>query len=70
MLAEGVETERQLAFLREVGCDEAQGYAIGRPVPAEEIVFGRNGALAVPAPALGVLAAGLNQPQDFAALRN
>jgi diguanylate cyclase (GGDEF)-like protein/PAS domain S-box-containing protein len=39
VLAEGVETERQLAFLREVGCDEAQGYYIGRPAPAEEIVL-------------------------------
>jgi diguanylate cyclase (GGDEF)-like protein/PAS domain S-box-containing protein len=46
VLAEGVETERQLAFLREVGCDEAQGYFIGRPVPAEEIAVGRNWSLA------------------------
>jgi diguanylate cyclase (GGDEF)-like protein len=52
VLAEGVETERQLAFLREVGCDEAQGYYIGRPAPAEEIVFGRDWPLAAAAPAL------------------
>ena len=32
--AEGVETEAQLAMLRAEGCDQAQGYLLGRPVPA------------------------------------
>ncbi len=36
VLAEGIETAGQLAAMRAEGCDEAQGYFFGRPVPAEE----------------------------------
>ena len=35
VVAEGVETAEQLARLREMGCDVAQGYLISRPVPAD-----------------------------------
>jgi EAL domain-containing protein (putative c-di-GMP-specific phosphodiesterase class I) len=33
--AEGVETEEQLKYLRDEGCDLIQGYLIGRPAPIE-----------------------------------
>ncbi len=36
VVAEGVETEQQLAILRELGCDVMQGYLLSPPVPAEE----------------------------------
>ena len=35
-VAEGVETEDQLAFLREQGCRIGQGYLFGKPMPADE----------------------------------
>ena len=35
VIAEGVETESQRQALTEMGCDEAQGYLISRPAPAE-----------------------------------
>jgi len=34
IVAEGVETERELAVLRSLGVDMAQGYLLGRPAPA------------------------------------
>jgi EAL domain-containing protein (putative c-di-GMP-specific phosphodiesterase class I) len=37
IVAEGVEDESSLAFLREVGCDIAQGFFIAKPMPPESI---------------------------------
>ena len=36
VVAEGVETEDQANYLREIGCDELQGYLISRPVKVAE----------------------------------
>jgi PAS domain S-box-containing protein len=36
VVAEGVETDQQLAFLRQHGCDLVQGFLFSRPVPGEE----------------------------------
>ncbi len=35
-IAEGVETAEQFQVLSELGCEQIQGYFLGRPVPAEE----------------------------------
>ena len=37
VVAEGVETEAQMAFLRERHCDIVQGFLVGRPMPGNEI---------------------------------
>ncbi|NIR29528.1 MAG: EAL domain-containing protein [Gammaproteobacteria bacterium] len=38
VVAEGVETEEQLEFLRERGCDEFQGFLVSEPVPARDFL--------------------------------
>jgi len=55
VIAEGVETIEQLAFLRAHGCDEGQGYYFSRPAAAQQFVhllempsqqlFGNNGVI-------------------------
>lgn len=38
VVAEGIENDAQLAFLRDQGCDEVQGYRLGRPMAAREFL--------------------------------
>src|SRR5690606_35789572 len=37
VLAEGVETAQQKAYLKQHGCDAIQGYLISRPMPASDV---------------------------------
>lgn len=37
VVAEGVETQAQLVFLRDAGCDQIQGYLFSRPLPKDEL---------------------------------
>lgn len=41
-LAEGVETEEQVEFLRQIGCEKIQGFYYGRPMPLQEMFVYRR----------------------------
>jgi diguanylate cyclase (GGDEF)-like protein/PAS domain S-box-containing protein len=48
-IAEGVETQEELALVRNLGCPLVQGYIFGRPMPAEEALeLARKGSAALP----------------------
>ena len=36
VVAEGIETAGQMAWLKEIGIDHGQGYFVSRPIPTEE----------------------------------
>lgn len=46
VLAEGIETKAHLDFLKEEGCDEAQGFFLGRPMPQAMICLASTAAVA------------------------
>ncbi len=59
VLAEGIETEDQMAVLRAEGCDEGQGYLLGRPAPVADLA--REG---------GPIRKGDREPQQASAQRS
>jgi diguanylate cyclase (GGDEF)-like protein len=54
VVAEGVETEDQLALLGSLGCDMVQGYLLCKPLPADQIAHFSRESLAAPNSALTV----------------
>jgi EAL domain-containing protein (putative c-di-GMP-specific phosphodiesterase class I) len=55
VVAEGVETHEQLGLLRDMECDQSQGYLHSKPLPAVELLellrSARNGNILPPEPA-------------------
>ncbi|NQD93742.1 EAL domain-containing protein [Pseudomonas sp. CrR25] len=50
IVAEGVETPQQQSFLTDLGCDSLQGFLLGQPLPAEQLLQALETSLATAAP--------------------
>jgi diguanylate cyclase (GGDEF)-like protein len=65
LIAEGVETEDQLRFLTDQGCDRVQGFLLGRPMPAEDLIgLMRSEPQLEPTPLEGLSSAAATIPGD------
>ena len=65
VVGEGIETCEELAFLRDIGCDVAQGFLLGRPVAEWSTSGLRNIASRVFHDEMGRDALGVDAPEDF-----
>jgi diguanylate cyclase (GGDEF)-like protein len=68
VVAEGVETAEQLAYLRAKGCDTVQGYYFAKPLPPDELAAfvgdRADGNAPVVAPVIGAVARSLSPRRD------
>lgn len=77
IVAEGVETDVACTELKRLGCDQAQGYFMSRPLPAAELDnwLRNRGAVdpstgvpeLLPSEAAGVIGADLARPEELSA---
>ncbi len=73
VIAEGVETGDQLAFLQAEGCGEGQGYFFSRPLVARQFAgvleTGDQGHESIPAPRIGQVVTGVTVTETADVLR-
>ncbi|HEX2553103.1 MAG TPA: EAL domain-containing response regulator [Microvirga sp.] len=64
VVAEGIETHADLEALRELGCEQGQGYLLGRPMPKDDLIRRLAGEMPPAAKAVAMTALSRREP-DF-----